>query len=52
MITKDQILELDRAAEEEVQVETKTEELSRNQGSKTFLKYKTVFNCSCSEAQE
>jgi hypothetical protein len=52
MIREEQVLELNRAVEEKVELNTKTEELNPSQGSKTCQKYKTVFNCSYSERQE
>jgi hypothetical protein len=52
MIREKQVLELNIRTEEKVKPDTKTEELSRNQGSKASQKYKTVFNCSYSEGQE
>ena len=48
----EQVLELDRIAEEKVKPESDTETPSRNKGSKECQKYKTVFNCSYSERQE
>jgi hypothetical protein len=52
MIREEQVLELNRMTEEKIKLDTKTEELSRNQRSKAHQKYKTIFNCSYSEEQE
>jgi len=52
MIREEQVLELNKSNEEKTKFDTKTEELSRNQGSKASQKYKTIFNCSYSEVQE
>lgn len=52
MNREEQVLELDRIAEEKARLDSEIENSGRNKGSKASHKYKTVFNCSYSEGQE
>ena len=52
MNREEQVLELDRITEEKARLDSETENSGRNKGSKASQKYKTIFNCSYSEAQE
>lgn len=52
MNKEEQVLELDRIAEEKARLDSEIENSGKNKGSKASQKYKAVFNCSYSEGQE